>query len=122
MQELCQKLKLEEHAAGSVVFNYGDPGTNFYCVLSGSVDVRVPCPVELEEDSATPEGVISFIIVHFKDIYWKDIERGSAVLHLFYNELTRCNLNFEDNGSFDQDEVLKVLDKEITLGNTLVHK
>ena len=102
LNEFCQKLRLEEHQTSSVVFHYGDPGSNFYCILSGSVNVRIPSLVELEEDSATPEGLISFIVMYFKDIYWKEIENCSFVLHLLYNELTRCDIEFDEKGIFDQ--------------------
>ena len=63
--ELCMRLRLEEHGPDSIVFNYGEVGSHFYVIIEGKIDVRVPCPVELEEDSATPEGLISFIIMYF---------------------------------------------------------
>jgi CRP-like cAMP-binding protein len=40
--ELCDKLRLEEHSADAVIFNFGDPGSYFYVIIEGSVDVRVP--------------------------------------------------------------------------------
>ena len=78
--ELCEKLRLEEYKAGQTVFNYGDPGSYFYVILSGSVEVRVPNPIILEQDSATPEGLISFIIMYFYDICWNLIPRGEQAL------------------------------------------
>ena len=62
---------MSEHTAGSIVFHYGDVGHHFYIVIKGEVEVRVPAPVELEEESATPEGLMSFIITYFQDINWK---------------------------------------------------
>jgi len=60
--------------------------------------------------------------MYFNEIHWKAIEGGSHVLHLFYDELTRCNLNFDNDGRFDQNEVLRVLDREITEGTTIIHR
>ena len=111
--DLCQKLRLEEHASSSVVFHYGDQGKYFYIILDGAVEIRIPKPVELEEDSATPEGLISFIIMYFEDIHWREMEKGPSVLQLFYSELTRFNLEIDESGSFDEDQVLKAFDREI---------
>ena len=101
--ELCEKLRLEEHKKDSVVFHYGDPGSTFYVVLEGSVEVRVPVPIILERDSATPEGLISFIIMYFHFIHWKELHRGRQVLHLFYNELRRCNIMVDEHGDFNAE-------------------
>ena len=78
--DLCEKLGLEEHDKGSIVFNDGDIGKYFYVILSGAVEVRVSGPVQLEQDSATPEGLISFIILYFEDINWKEIVNGSMIV------------------------------------------
>ena len=78
--ELCERLRLEQYSEGAVVFNYGDTGQLFYIVVEGEVDVRVPSPVLLEELSATPEGLISFILLYFKDIYWDRLYYGSRIV------------------------------------------
>jgi hypothetical protein len=75
----------------------------------------------LEEDSATPEGLISFIIIYFHDIFWKQIPKGNTVLQLLYSEIRRCSLNIDEYGHFDSSEVLKAFDREISHGNTKVH-
>jgi hypothetical protein len=114
-------LRLEEHTAGSVIFNFGDPGSYFYVVIEGSVDVRVPNQVGLEEDSATPEGLISFIIMYFSDIFWQQIPRGESVLQLLYEEIRRFGIEIDESGHFDTTQVLKAFDREISLGTSKVH-
>ena len=44
------------------------------------VDVRIPAMIELEAESATPEGLLSFLIVYFDDIYWKGLFGGIDAL------------------------------------------
>lgn len=77
--DLCERLRLEEHQEGAVVFNYGDQGQLFYIVIDGLVDVKVPSPVLLEEDSASPEGLISFLILYFGDIHWEPMYHGDRI-------------------------------------------
>jgi CRP-like cAMP-binding protein len=73
LQLLFQSLKVDEQAKGSFVFNYGDEGSTFYIILSGEVQIRVPTPVELEGDSATPEGLLVFLVTYFEIICWDKI-------------------------------------------------
>ena len=87
--ELCEKMRLEEHKSGQVVFNFGDTGTYFYVILRGKVDVRVPQQITLEQDSATPEGLVSFLIMYYKDICWNQISWGEKVLKLLHDEMLR---------------------------------
>ena len=48
------------------------------------VDVRIPAMIELEAESATPEGLLSFLIVYFDDIYWKGLFGGTDALQLIH--------------------------------------
>ena len=61
------------------MFNYGDAGNHFYILIQGSVDVRVPMPVQLEDDEATPISVLNYIIENYDDIYWKAIDRKVSI-------------------------------------------
>lgn len=56
--------------AGETVFSFGDRGTEFYIIIKGEVEIRVPAPVELENDQASALGLLVFITTHFDDIYW----------------------------------------------------
>ena len=85
-------------------------GHHFYIVIAGEVEVRVPAPVELEEESATPEGLMSFIITYFQDINWKVTDMAQTILLLFYNELDRLYIKIDQFGKFDQRRVLKIFD------------
>lgn len=59
-----------------MVFSFGDSGSTFYIVLAGEVEIRVPTPVELEGNSASPEGLLVFLITYFEIIYWDRIPDG----------------------------------------------
>ena len=120
--ELCMRLRLEEHGPDSIVFNYGEVGSHFYVIIEGKIDVRVPCPVELEEDSATPEGLISFIIMYFNQIYWKGVKRGSKALHMIYTELTRLGIEYDNEGKFDQEIAIRAIDHAIMQDDTRLHR
>ena len=76
---LFSSLKHEVGARGSVVFNYGDSGSTFYILLSGEVEIRVPTPVELEGPSASPEGLIVFLITYYDIIHWEKIPDGFKI-------------------------------------------
>lgn len=49
------------------------------------------------------------------------MEKGPNVLQLFYSALTRFNVDIDESGSFNEDQALKAFDREISLGNTVVH-
>lgn len=100
--ELCERLRIEEHEAGEAVFNYGDTGSQFYIIIEGSVEVKVPSVVILEQDSATPEGLISFLIIYFDEIYWQEVPMSKHVLGALYSEFRTSGIAVNQDGSFDK--------------------
>ena len=76
---LYRNLRMQECEPGEPVFRYGDRGGFFYIIIDGEVEVRTPSPVELDEESATPEGLLSFIVSFYHDIYWDKVPAGDRV-------------------------------------------
>ena len=87
---------MQECEAGEAVFRYGDRGVQFYIIVDGEVEVRTPSPVELDEESATPEGLLSFIVSFYNDIYWDKVSQGDRVQQMFFKELQRLEINVEE--------------------------
>ena len=110
---MCKQLRLEEVAKGEIVFNYGDQGQLFYIIIEGEVEIKVPSPVLLENDSATPEGLITFILLFFKDIYWKELPNCLQTIKLVYNELSLCHVSVDENGDFDSAKAIEAIDQRI---------
>ena len=98
---LYRNLKLEECVEGEPVFRYGDRGGLFYIIIDGEVEVRTPSPVELDEESATPEGLLSFIVSFYHDIYWDKLNAGEKIQQLFLKELKRLEVKVWDEDYFD---------------------
>ena len=119
--ELCERLRLEEYSQSAIVFNYGDIGQLFYIVVEGEVDVKVPSPVILEEDSATPEGLISFIMLYFNDLHWERLYMGKRIIQLIFSELRACDVEVGPSGTFDTKTALEAIDQRITKQNTNIH-
>lgn len=69
------------------MFHYGDEGNHFYILIEGEVEVRVPLPTQLEDEDATPEGLLLFLIRNYEDIYWKLIDRRISIIQILNNEL-----------------------------------
>ena len=82
----------------------------FYIVVEGEVDVKVPSPVILEEDSATPEGLISFIMLYFNDLHWEKLFMGKRIIQLIFSELRACNVEVGPSGTFDAKIALEAID------------
>ena len=45
---MCKYMNMENFEQGEFVFNFGDLGSKFYIVLSGSIYVRIPVDIEIE--------------------------------------------------------------------------
>lgn len=69
-------LRIQECKVRETVFLFGDRGKMFYIIIKGEVEIRTPSPIELENESATAEGILVFIVTYFEDIYWKKINKG----------------------------------------------
>ena len=69
--------------------------------------------IELEAESATPEGLLSFLIVYFDDIYWKGLFGGTDALQMIQSELIRLNIKVDSNGRFNTEVALRAFDREI---------
>ena len=82
IMELYRKLGYLYLDEGVPVCHYGDKGENFYIILEGKVDVRTMSPVELDGEAATPEGLISFVLSFYDDIYWTKVINGGEVKEL----------------------------------------
>ena len=102
MFQLYQKLGYTAHRAGEAVFHYGDKGDLFYIILEGKVEVRTVSPVELDGESTTPEGLITFIISYWKDIYWAKISDSYTIKDMFMNELQRLKVPVDLDSNFDE--------------------
>lgn len=59
--------------------------------------------------------------MHFDDIHWQETPKGRSILQLFYSELRRCELPVDEHGHFDSDQVLKAIDREISMASTKMH-
>ena len=90
------------------MFKYGDPGNHFYIVVQGKVNVRVPLPVQLEDDEATPISLLYFIIENYDDIYWKSIERKASIQEMIQQELRENSIRVDQKGRFDTDKAYKL--------------
>ena len=56
-------------------------------MIKGEVEVKISNVIELEKDSASPEGLLTFIILYFYEINWKVSEKYQKVLKLIDLEL-----------------------------------
>ena len=102
------------------MFHYGDRGSLFYIIIEGEVEIRTPSPVELDNDSATAEGILVFIVTYFDDIYWEKIYQGQKIQQVFLKELMKLNVNLTD-GRFTKHDALKTLDLAIARGDSKIH-
>ena len=84
---LYKNLKMQECENGENVFRYGEKAGFFYIIIDGEVEVKTPSPVELDEESATPEGILSFIVSFYHEIYWNKIPSGDKIQMLLLKEL-----------------------------------
>ena len=103
------------------MFHYGEKGDLFYIILEGKVEVRTVSPVELDGESTTPEGLITFIISYWRDIYWAKIPECYTIRELFTRELQRLKVPVDLDGNFDEQTVLELLEKDICNDTTRIH-
>lgn len=92
---------MQECKARETVFLFGDRGKMFYIIIKGEVEIRTPSPIELENESATAEGILVFIVTYFEDIYWQKIYQGEKIQQVFLKELMKLDVKFV-NGKFDK--------------------
>ena len=83
--------------------------------------MRIPSPVELDEESATPEGLLSFIVSFYHDIYWDKLHGGDRIQQMFLKELGRLEVFVDQREFFDSQEVLQALDNAISHNDTKLH-
>lgn len=76
---MFHSLGLEVVKGGKTLFHYGEPGTTFYILMEGEVEIRVPTPVEISGATNCPEGLIVFLINYFDIIFWEKIPNGFKV-------------------------------------------
>lgn len=119
MQQLFNSLKYEDCLEGHTVFNYGDQGNTFYILLAGEVEIRVPTPVELENSSNSPEGLLVFLITYYDIIYWEKIPNGFAIKKTLNEGLKHLQLSLKDD---DRQEMLAILGNRIVGGKTELHR
>ena len=86
---IFRNLQYEEKQINDVIFKYGDRGAKFYIIITGQVEVFTPMTVDLENEAATPYGILAFIVCYFRDIYWQKINFGDKIRRLFQEELSR---------------------------------
>ena len=84
---LYRNMRYEEFGPSDIVFNYGDQGDLFYIIMEGEVIVKTPAPEVIEDDQATPEAFIIYIIEYFQEIYWEKLPEGNYLRDLFLKEL-----------------------------------
>ena len=56
--------------------SFGDKGSLFYILIDGTVEIKVPSPVELE---VTADDFILFCLRFFEDIYWAKTTNGKQI-------------------------------------------
>ena len=105
MNELLRNLRIVEVQANEFVFRYGQLGCIFYIILAGKVSIFTPSPIELEDESATPEGLISFIVHYFYDIHWDSFKNGDVAKKELLNEFGSLGINLK------HETVIRVLTK-----------
>ena len=115
---LFKSLKYEDCDSGKAVFEYGQSGSTFYVILAGAVEIRVPMPVELEGSSATPEGLLIFLITYFESICWEKLHNGLAIKKELAEQLRQLGLSVK---SKDKSELLLLLGRCIVKKTTDVH-
>ena len=111
--DLCKRLRLEEYESNAIIFDYGDVGEHFYVILEGEVEVRIPSPIVLDLEFSNPKGVLSFIIRHFHEIYWPQINKGLTIRSIIAAEMRNMKLlgHGNDTFDFDLDKALDAFDK-----------
>jgi len=120
IQNLFTHLKVLEYQKGDTVFKFGDRGQLFYIIIDGEIEIRTPAPVELENEQATPEGILVFCITYFNEIYWDKMLNGDKIQSKILNELEMLQITVT-NKSFDKDKALKALDHAVVNGHTKIH-
>lgn len=93
IQSLFRNMRLEEWPKQHKVFSYGDRGELFYIIIQGQVSIRTPQPVELEAENTSAEGLISFLISYFEDMFWEQIENGERMKKAILDEFKRQDLD-----------------------------
>jgi CRP-like cAMP-binding protein len=115
---LFKSLKYEDCESGKAVFEYGDAGSTFYVILAGAVEIKVPMPVELEGSSATPEGLLIFLVTYFDNICWEKLHNGLSIKRELAEQLRQLGLSIKNK---DKSELLLHLGRCIVKKTTEVH-
>ncbi len=110
IHSLFRNMKLEEHPEGHVVFNFGDRGQLFYIVITGQVSIMTPSPVELEIENTTAEGLLTFFVTYFEDVFWEKIINGDKIKRALTEEFKRLKL---DLAVCTKEFVIKMMEKSI---------
>ena len=59
----------------------------FYIIMEGEVIVKTPAPELIEDEHATPEGFLIYLIEYFEEIYWEKLPEGTYLREIFLKEL-----------------------------------
>ena len=127
-EDLCRNMIIESHDYGSYVFKQGDPGENFYIVLSGTCDIISTNKVDLAHgESEIRERVIFSCTegTHFGERALEYNEpRGASILctsflevisisKAAYVEILRLNDTFDPTGlkKGSKPHIVKILSK-----------
>lgn len=81
--------------------------------------IRTPSPVELEAEQTTAEGLLSFLISYFEDIFWERIEFGERMKRLISDEFKRQGLDPEKDS---KETIVKAVDRAVSMGDSNLHK
>lgn len=78
-----------------------------------------PSPVELEIENTTAEGLLSFFVTYFEDIFWDRITNGDRIKRAISEEFKRLKLDLTVSS---KEFLIKMMDKSIQLGETNIHR
>jgi hypothetical protein len=69
-----------------------------------------PSPVELEIENTTAEGLLSFFVTYFEDIFWDRITNGDRIKRAISEEFKRLKLDLTVSS---KEFLIKMMDKSI---------
>jgi len=67
LQNALREMIIKSYTQGEIVFNYGDPGHEYFLIIRGRVSVRVPTVVEYQKRYQLIEAIAD----NFDFIIWK---------------------------------------------------
>ena len=76
---LYRNMRFKEIEGGYKVFDYGDKGDLFYIIMEGEVIIKTPAMDVLEDEQATPEGLLIYIVEYFQELQWDKIPDGEHI-------------------------------------------